>query len=184
MPSPPPESGAVQRLVLTGFMGSGKSTVGRLLAEGLGWTFVDLDTAVEAHLGLPVPAIFAQSGEEAFRAAEVHELGLLLTRSQQVVALGGGAPGTPAVQQLLSAAGETLVLHLQAPFPLLYERCRVQALDPAATDRPLLGDTEAAGRRFVERQALYERVAHHAVDASATPATVAGAIFNLLRPPR
>ncbi len=162
--SDPPESlptaQTVQCIVLTGFMGSGKTTVGRLLADRLGWVFADLDAAVEFRLGLSVPQVFACHGEAAFRTAEVAALRDLLHHPRQVIALGGGAPGTPALRELLREAAGTIVVHLRAPFPVLYERCRLQARDPAATDRPLLGDPETAARRYEERLALYLSIAH------------------------
>lgn len=164
-----PVPSGLERVVLTGFMGSGKSTVGRLLAEHLGWTFADLDACVEKDLGIPVPQIFSRYGEPAFRAAEVDALEKLLARSQQVIALGGGAPGTPALRRMLLAASRTAVVHLHAPFVLLYERCRAQALDPAFTDRPLLGDEPTTAQRYGERLELYRAISHYAADAAAGP---------------
>ena len=81
----------VERIVLTGFMGSGKSTVGRRLAQRLGWRFVDLDSLIEQRDGRAVSRIFADSGEPAFRAMETDALTSSLRESRLVVALGGGA---------------------------------------------------------------------------------------------
>ena len=177
-----PVSHAVQRIVLTGFMGSGKSTVGRLLAERLGWKFADLDTCIEARLGLSVPQIFAAHGEQAFRAAEVHDLAPLLSASHQVIALGGGAPETPALRALLAGSPGTAVVHLQAPFPALYERCQKQAMQVDSVDRPLLGDVQAAARRYRDRLEIYATVANHVATADAgSPEIVAEQIRLLLR---
>lgn len=167
--------------MLTGFMGSGKSTVGRLLAERLGWQFADLDSCVAARLGLSIPQIFALQGESAFRAAEVSDLANLLLGSRMVIALGGGAPETPALRKLLAGNPGITVVHLQAPFPVLYDRCQKQAMEANAVDRPLLRDTETATRRYHERLELYTAVAHHTVAADAGPPDViADAILPLL----
>lgn len=171
---------AVQRLVLTGFMGSGKSTVGKLLAHGLGWSFADLDQVIEARLGLSVPEIFSLHGEGLFRAAEAQDLKDLLATSQVVIALGGGAPSSLAVRELLRETTQTVVIHLQAPFAVLYERCRLQALDSTATCRPLLSDEAATAMRFRERMPLYDEVAHWTADASATPREVSATILRRL----
>ncbi len=163
-------------------MGSGKTTVGRFLADQLGWQFVDLDTAIEARVGLSVPGIFASLGEEVFRQLEVDEFESLLVATDKVIALGGGAPGTAAIRELLRAAPHTFVVHLGAPFQLLYERCRLQTLDPQATTRPLLGDEAAAATRFERRLALYQAIAHWEADAAAgPPVDVASVIAKRVR---
>lgn len=177
-PVPTPD-GDLQRIVLTGFMGSGKTTVGRLLAARLGWRFADLDDEVEARTGRSVPQIFAEDGEPAFRAAEADALAALLQDSRIVIALGGGAPGTPAVRERLASVTQTAVVHLDAPFPLLYDRCAAQALDPEATTRPLLGQRHAAAERYEARMAIYTAVAHYRVHAgSGPPEAIAGAVLR------
>ncbi len=153
-----------QRLVLTGFMGSGKTTIGRLLAERLAWHFADLDGAVEARADQTVPQIFATAGETTFRALEVEALTVLLKETNIVIALGGGAPGSAGVRALLRNTAQTLVVHLHAPFEELYRRCTLQASDPAATSRPLLGARHEAEQRWRDRQSFYDGVAHHRVE--------------------
>ena len=156
----------LQRLVLTGFMGSGKTTVGRLLAERLGWHFADLDMVVEGLAGQTVPQLFVSQGEAAFRALELRALTALLHEGTIVIALGGGAPSGAEVRALLQCSRTTAVIHLQAPFAELYRRCTLQALDPAATPRPLLGLPHEAEQRWRDRQNLYAEVAHHAIEVS------------------
>src|SRR5688572_27764896 len=80
----------VSRIVLIGLMGAGKTTVGRLLAEKLGWAFIDLDTAIEQRIGLPVPRIFAERGEQAFRRLEEQLTDELASSDRVVMAPGGG----------------------------------------------------------------------------------------------
>lgn len=161
-------------------MGSGKTTVGRLLADQVGWRFADLDHEVEIRAGRTVPQIFAEAGEPAFRLAEVHALTGLLMQSQLVIALGGGAAGTAAIRQLLQSASKTAVVHLDAPFSVLYDRCSVQARDPEATSRPLLGNAAAAAERYVQRREIYAALADHQADASESPEQVAEAILKTL----
>jgi shikimate kinase len=156
----------LQRIVLAGFMGSGKSTVGRLLAANLGWRFADLDDAVRETHGLTVPEIFAQKGEPFFRAAETAALDHLLGDDRIVIALGGGAPETAANRHLLQNAPGTLVVHLYASFEVLYERCVRQAREPGATARPLLGEQTAARERYSRRHPLYVVTAQHTIDVT------------------
>lgn len=180
--APPEPVDGVRRIVLTGFMGSGKSTVGRLLASRLGWRFADLDDSIEELLGRPVPQIFAEQGEAAFRAAELDALRELLAGSRVVIALGGGAPETPGLRDLLAGAPETEVVHLDAPFDALYGRCTRQALDPASIARPLLGSPEEARSRFIRRQPCYESIRTRTVSASpGQPEDIADAVLGALR---
>ncbi len=168
--------------MLTGFMGSGKTTVGRLLASRLGWAFADLDDAVAQGAGLSVPQIFAEQGEAAFRAHEVKALHTLLQQTEIVIALGGGAPGTAAVRALLRDAENTAVVYLEASFPVLYERCTLQASDPRAIARPLLGSREAASRRFAQRAPLYASLASWKVQAGLpSPEHVTDSILRSLQ---
>ena len=162
-------------------MGSGKTTVGRILASRLGWHFADLDQHVEAREGRSVPQIFAEQGEDAFRRAETAVLAHLLVHPELVIALGGGAAGTPSVRELLASTPALAVVHLDAPFPVLYERCTAQALDPHTTERPLLGAPEAAAARYGQRRGLYQSVAHVTVSADAgAPETIAELILDQL----
>ncbi|MDE1155075.1 MAG: shikimate kinase [Acidobacteriaceae bacterium] len=172
----------LERIVLTGFMGSGKSTVGRLLAEKLQWQFTDLDTVVEEIAGKSLPAIFAEEGEEAFRAYEHHALASLLIQPRIVLALGGGAPEMVANRDLLTTAEQTLVVLLEAPFEVLLQRCLVQAEDPAATVRPILASHAAAAERFERRVPHYRAVAHEIVLSEALNAEqTVDAIIALLK---
>src|ERR1700738_4195552 len=85
-----------QRILLTGFMGAGKTTVGILLAERLGWRFLDLDQHLESQPTSTIPDIFAQPGEPHFRPLESDSLASVLSAQTIVIALGGGALESPA----------------------------------------------------------------------------------------
>lgn len=159
------------RLVVTGFMGAGKSTVGRMLAERLGWEFLDLDTYIESRTGLTVPSIFAIHGETHFRRLESQALASALGRNNIVLALGGGAPEVLTNRLLLEQTPGTATVFLTAPFPVLYDRCILQALStnpdahPGET-RPLLADPAAAELRYKTRQPIYRRLAHLTVNTA------------------
>jgi len=84
-----------ENLVLIGFMGSGKTETGRLLAGQLGLEFIDTDVLIEARAGKPIREIFRDEGEEAFRALERKIIGEVASRKGQVIATGGGVPVNP-----------------------------------------------------------------------------------------
>ncbi len=179
---PKPKTQAVpaglERVVLTGFMGSGKTTVGHLLAERLGWEFHDLDNEIERRTGRTVPQIFAESGEAAFRRQESAALAGLLGRSHTVVALGGGAPEGLGNRLLLEQTPKTAVVYLAAPLETLVARCERQANAEDGTERPLLGE---AAVRFKTRHPLYERIARHTVTTTdASPDEVASLVLKAL----
>jgi shikimate kinase len=157
---------SIKRIVLTGFMGSGKTTVGRLLAAQLGWSFIDLDDEIVRRHGCSIADIFAVSGELLFRNTETEALTALLRESRIVLALGGGAIETEANRDLLSTSEQTLVILLTAPFGTLYERCAWQESDPAAAVRPLLGDRDSAERRLARRNEFYVATAGLIIDTS------------------
>ncbi len=156
----------VDRIVLTGFMGSGKTTVGALLAERMGWKFLDLDREIERRDGRSVPQIFRESGEAHFRRLETAALASLLGQRRLVLALGGGAPEELGNRLLLEQTPHTAVVYLSAPYATLVNRCQTQAIDPEAIARPVLADLVAAEARFHARRPLYERIASHSVDTS------------------
>jgi shikimate kinase len=175
---------AVERIVLTGFMGSGKSTVGRSLAQRLGWRFVDLDNLIEQRDGRAVSRIFAESGEAAFRALESEALFHLLQQSRLVVALGGGALETTANRQALNATSLTCTVLLTASFEILYTRCerQIAAAGSPLPVRPLLGDRETAAARLARREDNYRRTANVVLDTtSQQPHESVDALLTLLR---
>ena len=171
----------ISRLVLTGFMGAGKSTVGRHLADHLGWTFLDLDDLIADLAGIAIPEIFATLGEPHLRRLESRALARALARPNTVLALGGGAPETLGNRLLIEQTPGTVAIFLDAPFPTLFDRCMLQALTPSATARPNLADPIAAELRFRLRHPLYCRLAHHTLETSAlTPQATVPAILHLL----
>jgi shikimate kinase len=168
--------------VLTGFMGSGKTTLGRLLAKRLRWQFLDLDGLLERRAGRSVAAIFAESGEAEFRRLESEALVEALRASEVVLALGGGTLETAPNAAMLSTAERTHVVLLSAPFPVLYERCVRQSSDPSAAVRPLLGDRDSVEERLIRRERLYRAAAHVVLDTSGqSPEESVAALLETLR---
>jgi shikimate kinase len=167
------------RFILTGFMGSGKSTIGRLLATELHYAFLDLDTLIEQRTSKTVPEIFATEGEPAFRIHESAALAAALAHAHTVIALGGGAPEILANRETLAASPDTAVIYLAAPFATLYDRCVQQAADPTATTRPNMITRDHAEIRFTRRQPHYTALATHIIEsANLTPAETIAAILK------
>ena len=131
-------SAHTQTIVLTGFMGTGKSTVGRLLAEGLGLPFVDTDELIESRHG-PIPGIFASRGEDGFRDIERQVARELADCDGVVVATGGRFMLDPANQRALG--GEARVFCLVADVDEILRRVMNHA-----AERPLLAGRDPAGR--------------------------------------
>jgi shikimate kinase len=171
---------AIKRIILTGFMGAGKSTVGRLLATRLGWNFLDLDAHLEARTSTTIPQLFERHGEAHFRRLESSALASALRLNSTVLALGGGTPESLTNRLLLEQTPGTFVVFLNAPFPTLFDRCVLQDIT-----RPILADPTAAEARFAARQPLYTRLAGLTIDTSElTPqATVDKLLTDLTRAP-
>jgi len=148
-----------RHVVLVGLMGVGKSTVGRRLAKELQRPFADVDEQVELRAGRTIPALFADEGEEAFRALEASVLADLLASSAPLVLAGGGGVVTIQANRAALAAAEAYVVWLRASPEFLAGRT-----DP--THRPLLaGDAAGTLARLAEERApLYEAAADVAVD--------------------
>ena len=171
--------GVPLRIYITGFMGSGKSTVGPLLADALGYEFVDLDAVIEAKEGQTIPGIFRQRGEQEFRAIERREVTLLAAREKIVVATGGGALTSPATLSALRASG--ILVYLRVPVEALFERLRGVKGRPMIADGSggALGDDDLRARisgLLDARERLYLE-ADITVDAAGqTPGETAAAI--------
>lgn len=168
----------IRRVVLTGFMGAGKSTIGPLLAQSLGWDFLDTDTAIQLRTGRTIAEIFADQGEVFFRELEEQAVRDCARRERLVLALGGGALECAATRALLASLDQTCVLFLDAPFDLLVSRCLAQT---HGAERPVLADRERLEQRFNARLPYY-RAAHLTVPtAGLPPQEVTGRILETLK---
>jgi shikimate kinase len=166
----------LKRLVLTGFMGAGKSTIGRLLAARLSWNFLDLDTHLEQRTGTTIPQLFRDHGEARFRRLESTALASALARTNTILALGGGTPEDLTNRLLLEQTPGTFTIFLDAPFPTLFDRCMLQDIA-----RPVLEDPAAAQLRFDRRHPLYTRLSRLTIDTAALTQdqTVEAILFGL-----
>jgi shikimate kinase len=165
-----------RRIVLTGFMGSGKSTAGPLLAARLGWRFVDVDDVIEAEAGAKIAELFAREGEAAFREREHEAIAKLVEGEELVLALGGGAIETEAVRTLLLESAGTLLVHLEVELETTLKRC-------AGTEgmRPILADRPNLLVRYARRLPLY-RTAHVSIRVDGlTPEEAVEAIAETAR---
>lgn len=152
-------STSAHSVVLVGFMGAGKSSVGRVLARHLNWSFEDLDDRIAAREGRTVAEIFRDSGEGEFRRAEhaalQHALQELQSGGARIIALGGGAFAQEENAALLKASGAPTVF-LDAPVEELWQRCCVQKGE-AGTERPLLRTLEQFRQLYQTRRTSYSK---------------------------
>lgn len=142
------------RYFLMGYMGSGKSAIGKALARRLALPFLDLDELIEKQEGLTISEYFARHGEPAFRKVEHEALKAALIQEDFVMALGGGTPCQPDNLTLIRANGTSI--YLKVPVDMLYGR-----LKQIRAHRPLLAHlSDGELRPFIERQ-LEEREAFY-----------------------
>jgi shikimate kinase len=146
-------------LYLVGFMASGKTTIGRALADQIGWPFSDMDAAIEAREGKTISQIFAERGENGFRTVETEVLTKhvrAIERGQPcVIALGGGAFVQQNNWELIENNGVTI--WLDCPMETVQRRLGDD------TDRPLAADRNGLGKLYADRRSLYAR-AEYRVD--------------------
>jgi shikimate kinase len=145
---------------LIGFMGAGKTSVGRMTAQRLRWKFCDLDRMVEHRAGKPISAIFSEQGEAGFRKLESAVLQDVLKEAEasgdsRIVALGGGAFVQPENEKAIANAGAITIL-LEAPLEELQRRCAQDNVD-----RPLARDAERFAELFQQRRGAYRKAQHH-----------------------
>lgn len=159
-----------RNIVLTGFMASGKTTVGREVAALLKRRFVDSDDVIVERAGVTIPQIFARDGEAGFRALEKQVCRELATQRGLVIATGGGMLVNLENRAVMLETG--LVICLDALADVIRERLT------RATNRPLAGDWEAL---FEKRRASYAAIPHHVDVSDKTPKAIAQEIVNLWR---
>lgn len=153
-------------IYLVGMMGSGKSTIGKVLARAMDMPFIDLDHQIEAKCGVKIPVIFEIEGEEGFRKREAQVLEEVTEQEGIVMATGGGAILQPDNRALLRQRG--IVVYLKASVDELYRRtCRDR-------NRPLLATQDPKGRLrelLTQREALYDEVADIVMETSSSTVT-------------
>lgn len=143
-------------IFLLGFMASGKSTIGRALAERLQVPFIDLDDLIVQRAGKTIGEVIQQEGESYFRQLETECLQQAIAEQAGVIALGGGAFTQEANRALVAKAGVSV--WLDAPFALCWQRIQTDAVV-----RPLAPTEAEARARYQQRIALYEQAQMHVV---------------------
>jgi shikimate kinase len=159
--NPPPTQ--PENIVIIGFMGCGKSTVGRALHQRLGYQLVDMDQVIEQRAGKSITEIFAEDGEPAFRDMETALLRELCDPDapRRIISTGGGIVGRAENRALLKRLGYVVWLH--APAAVILQRTRKNH------HRPLLDTDNPADRiksLMEERQPLYQETAHLKLDTA------------------
>ena len=173
-----------RNIILVGFMASGKTSVGRALAERIGWTLVDADDVIVARAGKPIHRVFAEDGEPAFRELERQVIADLCAGKRQVIASGGGAFVDPQNRDAMLSGGVVFYLST-SPAEILR---RVRAEDADGPIRPLLAPSTGSGQGYdpeariaelLEARAAAYAQAHHTVETDGL--TAAGVAELILR---
>lgn len=159
-------------IFLIGFMGSGKTTVGRLLAERLGYPFVDLDEHIVQYAGKPVTQIFTEDGEAAFRLIETTLLSQIARQGRAVVSVGGGAFVSQANREIIHANGVSV--WLDCPFEIILKRLE------GTSDRPLYQSREQLQALWESRQSSYAQAMIRVQTHGASPHEVVEAIIRCI----
>ena len=163
----------VERVYLVGFMGAGKTSVGRSLASQLGWSFVDLDAEIERSQKMAIRDIFLKHGEAHFRQLEREHLKTLSGRPRVVIALGGGATMDPENRLVLESTGVSVWLNVA--FETAARRVSTDGT------RPLFKDPEHARRLYETRQPIYTLSRIHVLADNRPPAAIAGEVARRLQ---
>jgi shikimate dehydrogenase len=162
-------SGGMENIVLIGFMGSGKTTVGKMVAEKLGRAFVDTDEIIEDVAGMSVTEIFAGKGEAFFRETESAVCGKVSRLNGAVISTGGGAVGNPANAAALKRNGK--IFFLDTPL------CEIKKRLATDDTRPLIKDKSGIDRIYAERRGQYLRACDAAISEN-TPEAAASAVIR------
>jgi shikimate kinase len=162
-----------QKLIyLVGFMGAGKSSVGIILAQRMGWPFVDLDTVIEAGQGATIREIFEQAGETFFRQVEHAALVEVTRKGPAVIALGGGTfvqkPNFDLIRQTRGAT-----VWLDCPIEELWKRCSTM------DNRPLFRDRESFFKLFEQRLPYYRQAEFRIATGERSPEDIVQEILSL-----
>ncbi len=177
---PAQKAGSASTLALVGFMGAGKTTVGKALAAHLGWRFADLDQLIEAREGRTVPQIFEQDGEAGFRRLEREVLSTALEGDSRflVLALGGGAFVSEGVRETIRVH-EVPAVWLDAPCDELFRRC-----EQPDVVRPLRRDPIHFRQLYEQRLSSYRQADLHVVTTDKEISSLVEEIITRLKLPQ
>ena len=157
-------------IVLIGFMGSGKTSVGKTLAKKLLKSFVDVDSMIESEQNASVTELFTNKGETYFRGLEQQCINELTQKKGQIIATGGGLPIYSAIPE------KSLIIYIDADFDVILDRLPKRERDK----RPLLQDVKRARGLFEERIDTYRELAHFSVDANQSIPTFIHVIYDFV----
>ena len=164
-------------IFLIGMMGSGKTTIGKILAEHLGWKFDDSDHKIEQATGKSIVSIFSEKGEDYFRHLESDQLIKTARKKESITACGGGIILNKRNRTLMRKSGT--VVFLDVPLKILTSRLQ------GVSGRPLFEDLNGNESRlaaiWLEREKLYRQTAHITIDASLSPQSCANKILKELK---
>ncbi len=161
-----------ETITVAGFMGTGKSTVGQLVAARLDFEFVDTDAVIEARTGKTIAEIFASDGEPTFRALEAAVCAELVNATQRVIAVGGGALVNPSVQKVM--VDHSLVICLTCDLDMIIQRVG------DAPARPLFSvDREKLARLLASRAGHYASLPFHVNTTELSPEQAAEEVIRL-----
>jgi len=159
-------------IYLVGFMGAGKSSVGVILAQQMGWPFIDLDTVIEAGQGATIRQIFEQAGEPSFRQLEHAALAEIVRKAPAVIALGGGTFVQKANFNLIrQTRGATI--WLDCPFEELWQRCSMM------DNRPLFRDRQTFLELYEQRLPHYRQAEFRIAAGGRSPEEIVQEILQL-----
>ena len=172
-PAPP------RRLVLAGYRAAGKSTLGNLLAQRVGWPCLDVDRAIEEACGKSLADFYQQEGDRVFRDLESQVVARLCAREHCIVSMGAGSLGRPENQE--AARRDALVFYLRVSVDELWRRISTDPRSPQ--DRPNLrgGGREEVEHMLAEREPVYRRCATQELDGSLPPGQLADQVEAALR---
>ena len=157
-------------IVLIGFMGSGKTSVGKVLSRQLFKKFVDVDTIIESEQNSSVSDIFQNKGEDYFRALEQKCISKLAQNTGQLIATGGGLPIYSTIPK------KSLIIYIDADFDVILNRLPAKE----RIKRPLLGDESKARALFAQRINIYKEQADFSVDANQSISTFVHVIHDFI----
>ena len=166
-----------RNIFLIGMMGSGKTTIGKILAEHLGWKFDDSDHKIQQATGKSIVSIFSDKGEDYFRELESDQLIQTAQQKESVTACGGGVILNKRNRTLMRKSGT--VVFLDVPLEILTSRLQ------NVSNRPLLENLNGNESRltaiWLEREKLYRQTAHITINASLSPQSCANNILKELK---
>ncbi|MCX8026728.1 MAG: shikimate kinase [Thermodesulfovibrionales bacterium] len=163
----------MKNIVIIGFMGTGKTTVGKMLAQRLGFSFLDIDTEIEKTQNMTIKDIFANFGEERFREIETQTIRMIKDKSHLVIATGGGVVTKSENMNMLKENG--IIVCLTASAESIFQRVRHKQ------DRPLLlteNPLETIKELLKKRQDLYKKADIHIDTTNLNPMEVVSAILD------